>query len=168
MKTQLLIRRIHYWLSPLIVLPCIVIFCSGLLLQSKKFVGWVQPLERRGTDGLPALSMSDILNRARDIEQLEVREWKDISRVDFRPAKGMLKIIARNRWEAQLDAATGEVLQVAYRRSDLIEALHDGSWFGSWVKSGLFLPTAVILIVMSGTGIYLFLLPLMRKRQRNP
>jgi hypothetical protein len=34
------------------------------------------------------------------------------------------------------------------------------------VKLGVFLPTAILLIVMWATGLYLFLLPLLRKRKQ--
>ena len=53
-----------------------------------------------------------------------------------------------------------------YRRSDIIESIHDGSFFTDYVKFGWFLPTAVLLIVMSISGIYMFLLPLFMKRKK--
>lgn len=166
MKLQLLVRKIHYWLSLALMAPAIVIFSSGLLLQSKKFVGWIQPPERGGSEGRPAVAFDDMLRTARGIPELAVHSWDDVDRVDVRPGKGMLKIVSRNRWEAQLDASTGEVLQVAYRRSDWIESIHDGSWFSRPVKLGVFLPAAILLIVMWATGLYLFLLPLLRKRKK--
>ena len=59
------------------------------------------------------------------------------------------------------------MLKVAYRRSDTIEAIHDGSFFSDEVKLYLFLPTGVLLVVMWGTGIYLFLLPRLAKRKKK-
>ena len=70
----------------------------------------------------------------------------------------MLKIRCKNRWEIQLDANSGEVLQVAYRRSDLIESIHDGSFFHDRVKLWVFLPAALVLGVLWLTGSYLFFL----------
>ena len=49
---------------------------------------------------------------------------------------------------------------MAYRRSDLIESLHDGSWFHDRAKLWVFLPTAAVVLMLWGTGIYLFFLPL--------
>ncbi len=89
-----------------------------------------------------------------------------MDRLDVRPGRGVVKVRAKNRWEVQIDAVTGEVLQVAYRRSDFIESLHDGSFFGHFTKHWIFLPTAIILFVLWGTGIYLFLLPYLVKRRR--
>ena len=54
---------------------------------------------------------------------------------------------------------------MAYRRSDLIEQIHDGSFFSDAVKLYVFLPTGILLILMWGTGIYLFLLPRFRKKK---
>jgi hypothetical protein len=58
-----------------------------------------------------------------------------------------------------VDARTGEVLQAAYRRSDLIESLHDGSYFDDGVKLWVFLPAGVVLLGLWGSGLYLFVLP---------
>ncbi len=54
---------------------------------------------------------------------------------------------------------TGEILQVAVRRSDLIESIHTGSFFNTHVKLWVFFPTGLILVVIVISGLYLFLLP---------
>ena len=54
-----------------------------------------------------------------------------------------------------------------YRRSDIIESVHDGSLFTDYVKFGWFLPTGILLIVLSISGIYMFLLPLMIRKKRT-
>ena len=79
----------------------------------------------------------------------------------------MLKVRCRNRWEIQIDTKTGDVLQVAYRRSDLIESLHDGSFFHDRVKLWVFLPSALALGVLWLTGIHLFLLPYFAKWKKR-
>ncbi|MEM9170817.1 MAG: hypothetical protein AAGC56_14335, partial [Pseudomonadota bacterium] len=104
---------------------------------------------------------------ARGVPEMDVDAWTDIARVDVKPGKGMVKIVAKNNWETQIDAATGEVLQVAYRRSDVIEALHDGSFFADWAKLYLFLPAGLVLAGLWGTGIYLFVLPQWKKAQKR-
>ena len=40
-----------------------------------------------------------------------------------------MKVRAKNNWEIQLDLEKGTILKTAFRRSDIIEQLHDGSWF---------------------------------------
>jgi len=79
----------------------------------------------------------------------------------------MLKVRCVNSWEVQLDSKTGEVLQVAYRRSDLIEQIHDGSFFHERAKLWFFLPSALVLAVLWGTGLYLFVLPYYAKWKKR-
>jgi len=167
MKFSVLNRKVHYWLAIVVALPAIVIICTGLLLQLKKQLAWVQPPEQRGSSKTPTITMDRILEICQAVDEAEVRSWSDINRVDVRPSRGMLKVWARNNWEIQIDSATGDVLQVAYRRSDFIESLHDGSWFHESVKLGVFLPAGIILLVLWLTGLYLFWLPIVVKRWKS-
>jgi hypothetical protein len=79
----------------------------------------------------------------------------------------MLKVTAKNHWEIQIDTQTGAILQTAYRRSDIIESIHDGSFFSEGVKMWIFLPAGIVLLLLWLTGIYLFVLPLWVKRKRK-
>ena len=97
--------------------------------------------------------------------EAEIQSWSDIDRLDVRPAKGNVKVRTETAGKS-IDTARA-TSQVAYRRSDLIESLHDGSFFTDWVKLGIFLPTAVVLIVLWGTGVYLFFLPHLAKRKKR-
>lgn len=159
-------RRLHRWGAVAIALPFLLMLASGLLLQVKKQLPWVQPPEQggRASETAPTLSMPDVLERVRQVPEAGIRSWADIDRVDVRPAKNMMKVISLTRWEIQLEIATGEVLQVAYRRSDLIESLHDGSWFHPMAKLAVFLPTGVIVLGLWLTGMYLWLLPFRARR----
>ena len=127
-------RKCHRWGAILVALPFLLVIGTGILLQLKKEFAW-------------------------SIPEAGVQGWEDIDRLDVRPNRGIVKVQARSRWEIQVDTKTGEVLQVAYRRSDLIESLHDGSWFHDQVKLWVFLPVALVVLGLWGTGIYLFFLP---------
>ncbi|MEM9368979.1 MAG: PepSY-associated TM helix domain-containing protein [Planctomycetota bacterium] len=160
-------RIVHRWGSIAIAIPTLIVLFSGVVLQLKKQSSWIQPATRQGTDQRPEITFARILEVAKTIPQAQVQSWNDIDRVDVRPGKGMLKVRCRNRCEVQLDANSGAVLQVAFRRSDLIESIHDGSIFGDVAKLGIFLPSAMVLIVLWGTGVYLFCLPYLAKRKRR-
>lgn len=160
-------RKLHRIGALLTFIPLAVILGTGLLLQLKKDWGWVQPPTRDGVGGPPALSMEEILDAARGAQQAGIETWDDVDRLDVRPDRGVVKVRARSRWEVQVDTATGEVLQVAYRRSDLLEDLHDGSWFHDGVKLWVFLPAGLVLCGLWGTGLYLWLLPHLVKRRRR-
>lgn len=168
MKFNQLNRKIHYWLSIAVALPILVIICSGLLLQTKKHFDWVQPVELRGAGKNPSLSLPQILEISRSVPEAEIKDWDDVNRVDVRPSRGMLKVTAKNNWEIQIDTETGAVLQTAYRRSDIIESIHDGSFFHENVKLWIFLPAGIVLLLLWLTGIYLFVLPIwVRRRRKN-
>jgi len=160
-------RKLHRWGAVAVALPFLVIITTGLLLQVKKQVNWVQPTEHRGTGVSSDLSLGRILDAARAVPQAGIRDWEDVDRIDVRPGKGLVKVIGVSRWELQIDAATGTVVQVAYRRSDLIESLHDGSWFHDAAKLWVFLPTGLIVLGLWITGIYLFLLPYRARAARR-
>jgi hypothetical protein len=139
--------------------PFLLVIITGILLQLKKEWSWVQPPSQRGRGKSPAVSLDAIFQAARSQPGAGIESWNDIDRVDVRPDRGIAKVQARSRWEVQVDLATAEVLQVAYRRSDLIESLHDGSWFHERVKLWVFLPSALVVLGLWATGIYLFFLP---------
>ena len=83
--------------------------------------------------------------------------WDDVNRIDLRPGRGMAKVWLRNGWEVQVDLGSGRVLQAAYRRSDLIESLHDGSFFaGDLSRLGIFVPAGLCLLLMWVTGLWMF------------
>ena len=158
LKAHSTLRKLHHWSAPLILLPLGLTICTGVLLLLKKEFDWIQPPTQRGVhpEQVPAQTLDELFRKARQVPALELEHWADLARVDVKPGKGVIKFVAANRWEAQLDAHTGEVLQVAYRRSDLIEALHDGSFFTAWSKLYVFLPAALVLLFLWASGIYLF------------
>lgn len=167
MKLSILSRRLHRWGAIAVGLPFLVVIASGLLLQVKKQVPWVQPVEQRTTVPVPGMAWETILAAAQSVPQAAVTGWEDIDRLDVRPSKGIVKVITKSRWELQLALADGALLQTAYRRSDLIEQLHDGSFFGDPAKLWIFLPSGIVVFALWLTGIYLFFLPMLTKRKRS-
>jgi uncharacterized iron-regulated membrane protein len=167
MKFSQLNRVVHRWGSILVLIPTGVVILSGIALQLKKQSAWIQPPTQNGSGTQLSLSFDQVLAAVQAVPEAQVETWDDVERLDVRPGKGMLKVRCKNRWEVQLDAKTGDVLQVAYRRSDLIESLHDGSFFHDRVKLWVFLPSALVLGVLWGTGIYLFLLPYFAKWKKR-
>ena len=167
MKASVLNRKLHRWGSILTALPLLVIIVTGIILQLKKDWSWVQPPTAKSGDPALEISFDEILQVASTVENAQISSWDDVDRLDVRPDKGVVKVRAKNRWEVQIDGKSGEILQVDFRRSDWIESLHDGSWFGDPVKLWIFLPTAIILLGLWITGIYLWLLPHLVKRRKR-
>lgn len=165
MKLSLLTRKLHSWTLTLLALPLLVMCLTGVVLHLKKAIAWVQPTEQRGSAAVPTLEIGRVLEICRTRPELQVASWRDIKRVDLRPSSGVIKVLTANSWEAQIDAGNGRVLSLAERRSDLLEAMHDGSWFHPLVKTWLFLPSGVLLGAGVVTGIYLFFLPMLNQRR---
>ncbi len=108
-----------------------------------------------------------MLEICRRLPEAEIETWDDINRLEVRPSRGITKIWAKNNWEIQVDTQTGAVLQTAYRRSDIIESIHDGSFFHDNIKMWIFLPSGIVLLLLWLTGIYLFALPILMRRRRK-
>jgi uncharacterized iron-regulated membrane protein len=168
MKLQILFRKVHHWGSIVVAIPVVIIIVTGLFLQLKKDVNWIQPPTERGVSTtMPQASFEDMFAAAMSVDEAGIKSWQDLDRVDIKPNKGVVKFIATSNWEVQVDTSTAEVLSYSFRRSDVIEAIHDGTWFADWTKLGLFLPAAVVLFFLWITGIYLFFLPHYKNWQKR-
>lgn len=157
-------RTTHRWGSIIIAIPFLVTLITGILLLLKKEISFIQPSTASGsTVNHPQLPFEQILLVAQTVKQANIHSWQDINRLDVRPSKGMIKVRAKSRWEIQIDASTGEILKTAYRRSDIIEALHDFSYWQDKANLWFTLPIAIILLALSITGVILFFIPYYRR-----
>lgn len=166
-KRKVLNRKIHNWASILIGLPFLLLLITGILLLLKKDVAWVQPPTKQGNGTIPAISFAELLSSVQQVEKLEVKSWEDITRIDIQPDKGMAKVSTKKSYEVQIDLENAKVLQVAYRRSDLIESLHDGSFFHKKAKYFYSMPMAIVLLLSLVTGIILFIQPYRVQKKRK-
>ena len=168
MKFTILNRKVHYWGSIAITIPLLIVISSGILLLLKKDARWIQPASINGvSNAIPVTGFPELLNIAKSVKPALISNWTDIKRIDIQPGKGMAKIISINNYEIQIDTYNGKVLQVAYRRSDVIESLHDGTWFHENAKYLVSLPTGVILFVLLISGLILFVQPILVKARRK-
>lgn len=148
--------------------PLVVVIITGILLQLKKQLPFVQPIERAGVTHEPVATPAQYLEAINRGKLDGAVTWKDVQRVDIRPSKGIAKVILKSDVEYQVDLGTGNVLQRELRMSDFIESLHDGSFFaGDISKLGVFLPAAIGLLVLWVSGIYMFWLPLVVKLRKS-
>ncbi|MDP2055756.1 MAG: PepSY-associated TM helix domain-containing protein [Acidobacteriota bacterium] len=166
MSFNVLNRKVHYWIGFGAALPVLVMILSGLLLQAKKQSTWVQPAEMRGTGSSPVIDFEAILAAVKTVPGMNVQSWDDVNRMDVRIARGVAKVWLMNGYEVQVDTGTGAVLQTAYRRSDIIESIHDGSFFGGdWTKLGIFLPAGIVVLLLWISGMWMWWVPYAGKRR---
>ena len=142
--------KYHYWLGWIVIIPWAFVISSGLLLQVRYEVPWVMPTVQQGQGTIPQIEFVQVLETARQTPEYDVQEWKDIWRVYVYPNKGITTIRAKNREELQLDSETGEVLQIATRRTDWLEDIHEGKWMG--MNLWLFLPVHILSLILWVTG----------------
>ena len=50
-------------------------------------------------------------------------------------------------------------------RSDWIETIHDGTFVGDWFKLGIVLPSALVLLFLWGSGVWMWLYPFLGRRR---
>ena len=161
-------RKTHYWGAFIVLLPVLIISITGIFLQLKKEIDWIQPPTVSGDlPNNPSISFEEILEAAKTVKETNIESWNDIDRLDVRIDKGIVKVRTKDRWEVQVDTYSGKVVQVAYRRSDIIEEIHDGSWFHENVKLLIFLPSGIILFILWVTGFYMVLIPYLSKWKKR-
>jgi len=167
MKLSVLNRKVHNWGSIIVAVPLLLIIGSGMLLLLKKDISWIQPPTIKGQGKIPVIGFEQLFVVVSKVKEAEITSWGDVKRIDIQPDKGLAKVTAANNYEIQVDTETGKIMQVAYRRSDLIESLHDGTFFHDNAKYFVSLPSAITLFVLLVTGIILFFQPYYMKYKRK-
>lgn len=163
------LRVWHRRISVLFAPPLLPVIVSGLLLHTKKHWAFVQPEAVAGPARESSAGWDAILDAVRGVPGLDVRSWSDIKRLDYRIDQGMAKIQIRGSLaEIQVDMESGRVLQVATRRSDIIEDLHTGAFFSENGRLFVFIPCAAALLFLWISGLYLFVQPHRTARRRRP
>ncbi len=165
MNVNVFLRKIHRIVSIIILVPFLIVIVSGILLQLKKEISWVQPPTQSGKGFSPDMTLKQILDFARAHQDTIQLNWGDIDRLDVRPDEGVIKVRLKNHQEIQIDARTGEILQFAVRRSDTIEDLHTGAWFFSAARLWIFLPSAVLVFILWISGLVLLGRKYLRSRK---
>jgi uncharacterized iron-regulated membrane protein len=160
-------RTIHKWASIAISIPLLVVLFTGILLLLKKEVSIIQPPTAKGISNQPSISFEQILTIAKSVEEAQISSWHDINRLDVRPSKGVTKIRSHNSIEIQIDSSSGKILQIAQRNSELIESIHDGTFFEKNANLWLMLPLSFIVLVISITGIVLFFQPYIKTKRHS-
>jgi uncharacterized iron-regulated membrane protein len=162
------LRKIHYWLTAFTLVTVAVVAVTGMLLSLRKDFAVLQPpVATAAAPGLPPVRLDRLLVAVRAVPGRGDLGWRDVDRIDIRPRDGLAKIILDDRTEYQVDLHTARLLQTGYRTSDLIETVHDFSILGSWGVYLLSLPTGLALLLLWGTGAYMFLQPMLVRRRKR-
>jgi len=148
------LRLIHKWGAVVITVPVIIVILSGIFLQVRKPLNFIQPNSTYGVAKYqPTANLHAILESVKAIPEMKVSGWEDIKVMDLRPKRGIVKVRNFDEFEVQVDAKTAEVLRTGQRLNDFVVHFHDGSRWN--VRLEVFLPVALILLFMTVSGIFL-------------
>jgi uncharacterized iron-regulated membrane protein len=163
--------NIHKYAGIALSLLVSMIAVTGLLLLLKKDIPTLQPPTQRGAEGGPAefLSIDEVLQRTYAIGHPAFTGPDDIERIDLRIDRRVHKVRSHHGFmEVQVDAVTGAILSGPLpRRSDLIERIHDGSFFADWVHGWVMPTVALGLLLLTGTGLWIWIAPILGRRARR-
>ncbi|MCR9246597.1 MAG: PepSY domain-containing protein [bacterium] len=164
-----LLWLMHRWLGVAAGLILLLSALTGLLLLVKKDFDCLQPPVTVGQPGpvaeLQPLSAVIGAVMALDLPQFETVD--DIARIDFRPSRGVHKVLSKHdHLEVQVCAATLATSVPRERTSDWLEALHDGSWFGDFAHDRVMPVVALVLLYLATSGYVMWLWPKWLKRRR--
>lgn len=175
-------RKVHRTTGAALFIFFFFIAVTGLLLGWKKHSGGIiMSKSYQGTstnlkDWLPVDSLNTLSN-AYLLDKVSPELSTEIDRIDIRKDKGMVKFVYTDHiWGLQLDGATGKLLHIEQRYSDLIETIHDGSivdnYLGTSNKQIKVIYTSVMgiaLLVFTITGFWLWYGPKrMRRNSKMP
>jgi uncharacterized iron-regulated membrane protein len=175
-------RKVHHYIGMFLFAFFFLISLTGLLLGWKKHSGGlILPATEKGTSVKLSEWLSyDSLNgiAARALRDSLPGMSPELDRIDARPDKGIVKFVFKDHYtEIQVDAATGRVLALNRRTSDIIEQIHDGSILdfafstgSGQIKLGYTSVTGLSLLLLTVTGFFLWYDPIRirRSKRRNP
>ena len=170
MRSFKLFWNTHKWTGICLALILGTTAVTGFMLLLKKRVSWIQPPTLTGAPGGPDdfITLQRLFDIVREQNHPDFRSPGDIDRIDFRPGDRVFKVqSSHHRAEIQVCAVTGEVMGVAWRRSDLLEDIHDGSFWAMWWHDWIMPVVALALLVSIGSGVWLWVEPMLRRRRRQ-
>lgn len=173
-------RKIHRTTGISLFVFFFIVSITTLLLGWKKDSGGYLLAEtQQGTtsdlrEWLPLDSLYTIAGRVMQ-DSLGQDFNNEVDRMEVRQGNGILKVTFKNTyWGLQLDGATGNALNLAPRRSDFIEDIHDGSILDEYfqTENEIFklIYTSVMGLALFGftlTGFWLWYGPKRMKKSKN-
>ncbi len=162
--------QVHKWAGITLGTVLVLSAVTGFLLLQKKDHDWIQPPTAQGTMAPigQVRPLAEVLDAVYAIGHPAFREEADIDRIEFRLGKRIHKIRSHHdHLEMQVDAVTLKVHPVQPRRSDLLEDIHDGSFFAPLVHEWVMPLVALGTVLLAMTGYAIWILPIVRKRRRR-
>lgn len=165
------IRSLHRWIGLANSLFLVLIASTGLLLAMKKRFDWIQPATQKGEAMASVAEVAPIGQIADAVFELKIPELAshdDFNRFELHVDKNVFKVTSKEGFrEVQVDAKTAKVLSVSVRNDQLLETIHDMSFFSPALHAWLLPVVAVCLFLLGISGAYMFAVPIFRRRKFN-
>jgi uncharacterized iron-regulated membrane protein len=160
----------HLWLGVVFTIVLTAISITGVLLNHKRGLG-LMPDVVHGPDGELAAALPLSRLAAIALAAVPPRDSLDVGfvdRMDVRPSDGFVKVRLRDAasTEVTVDLTTGRILHIGQRGDAFLEKVHSGEIFG---ERGILLSDAgaIALVITLITGIWLWLVPKLRRGGRD-
>lgn len=178
-KILRIVRKIHRTTGVFLFVFFFIIAITGILLGWKgQTKNLILPQTAKGTTSNLSTWLSVDSLHQKAIFTLKKHVSDDVSveldRIDIRKNKGVAKFLfEESNWEFQLDGASGEVLSIGKRYSDLIEDMHDGTILDNYLNTSnkqimVFYTslTGLALLIFTITGFWLWYGPKRLKKNK--
>jgi len=171
---------VHLWLGVLSTIALIGISITGILLNHKRGLGLMPDVPHEPTgEFTAAIPIERMAYAALVAAPQEAKgDWKEgdpvdvglIDRMDVRPRNGFVKVRLRDKasMEMTVDINTGTVIHTGRRGDVFLEKLHSGEIFGGVSFVILSDIAAIALVLTLITGYWLWLVPKLSRRTRDP
>lgn len=152
-------RAWHRRIALLTLIPFTVILATGVILQIKRWIPGIQPESKKSLalSSTPSTlqTLPQLFTTAASVPEAEIGSWSDIHMIDIRPELGVARVRAQNDIEVQIDLHDGRILHSGKRLTGTLIEIHEGAFFGQWIRNGIFLPTAVLSLFFILSGVFL-------------
>ena len=156
----------HLWLGVVFTVILTAISITGILLNHKRGAGLMPDVPHSPTgpfgEALPLSRLASIALAA--VAPGDSQDVARVDRMDVRPRDGFVKVRLRDAssTEVTIDIASGRILHIGPRGDVFLEKLHSGEIFGG---RGVLLSDAgaIALVITLITGVWLWLVPKMRR-----
>jgi uncharacterized iron-regulated membrane protein len=147
----------------------LVMAVTGFLLSLKGEIAWMRPPVGKAekVESLAEVVSLDVVTQsALAVGRPDLRSVDDIDRIDYRPGKNIFKVIsAKGYSEVQVDGKTGQVVAVGNRNDQLVEDIHDLSFFDERLRTTVSPVIALALAMMAISGVVIWTVPIFRRRK---
>lgn len=165
------LRNLHKIIGLICCLFLCVISLTGFFLAMKSRFGWIRPDAQAGTEFAHPSELAPIhlvLDAAFAAGFSEVKVIEDIDRLEFHAEDRIWKILSKEGFrEIQIDGVTTEVLSRGQRNDQMLEQLHDMSFFSDWLHDLVLPLVAGGLFLLSLSGVIMYMVPVFRRWKFN-